>query len=237
VRRIGGWLVAYEAGHGGAAARALPVSVDRYRAQGDPGPIWLWPAGAADFAYTVRIALSLGRREPAEQAVAAAERRAKGADDALSSAVALDARGLLEADPAVIASALELFGGSRRSLVRANAHEDLGRLATDGGRVNVARKHLEAALALYVASGAEHDPARVRARLRELGVGKLHGDPHEDVGLERWRELSPMELKVTRLVAEGATNREVAERLFVSPHTVSTHLQNTFAKVGGSFAG
>jgi DNA-binding CsgD family transcriptional regulator len=37
---------------------------------------------------------------------------------------------------------------------------------------------------------------------------------------------------VVRLVAEGGTNRQVAEQLFVSPHTVNTHLRNAFTKLG-----
>jgi DNA-binding CsgD family transcriptional regulator len=37
---------------------------------------------------------------------------------------------------------------------------------------------------------------------------------------------------VARLVAEGLTNREAAERLFVSPHTVNSHLRHVFAKLG-----
>jgi DNA-binding CsgD family transcriptional regulator len=37
---------------------------------------------------------------------------------------------------------------------------------------------------------------------------------------------------VVRLVSEGGTNRQVAERLFLSPHTVNTHLRNAFVKLG-----
>ena len=44
--------------------------------------------------------------------------------------------------------------------------------------------------------------------------------------------MTTSELTVARLVAEGLTNREVAERLFVSPHTVNTHLRHVFSKLG-----
>ena len=37
---------------------------------------------------------------------------------------------------------------------------------------------------------------------------------------------------VTRLVAAGLTNKEVAARLYLSPHTVNTHLRHVFAKLG-----
>jgi DNA-binding CsgD family transcriptional regulator len=42
--------------------------------------------------------------------------------------------------------------------------------------------------------------------------------------------MTDSELTVARLVAQGMTNREVAERLFVSPHTVNGHLRQVFAK-------
>jgi DNA-binding CsgD family transcriptional regulator len=43
--------------------------------------------------------------------------------------------------------------------------------------------------------------------------------------------LPSRELAVAQLVANGLTNREIAERLFVSPHTVNTHLRHVFAKL------
>jgi DNA-binding CsgD family transcriptional regulator len=39
-------------------------------------------------------------------------------------------------------------------------------------------------------------------------------------------------LRVVRLVANGLTNRQVAARLFVSPHTVDSHLRHSFSKLG-----
>jgi DNA-binding CsgD family transcriptional regulator len=47
-----------------------------------------------------------------------------------------------------------------------------------------------------------------------------------------WAALTESELTVVRLVADGLTNREVAERLYVSPHTVSGHLRHAFEKLG-----
>ena len=47
-----------------------------------------------------------------------------------------------------------------------------------------------------------------------------------------WAGMTDSELAVARLVAQGLSNREAAERLFVSPHTVSSHLRHVFAKLG-----
>jgi predicted ATPase/DNA-binding CsgD family transcriptional regulator len=47
-----------------------------------------------------------------------------------------------------------------------------------------------------------------------------------------WAALSPTEEKVAALVAEGLTNAQVGERLFISRHTVDTHLRHIFAKLG-----
>jgi DNA-binding CsgD family transcriptional regulator len=46
-----------------------------------------------------------------------------------------------------------------------------------------------------------------------------------------WAAMTKSELAVAELVADGLTNREIAERLFVSPHTVNTHLRHVFAKL------
>ncbi|GHE49705.1 hypothetical protein GCM10018785_19030 [Streptomyces longispororuber] len=46
-----------------------------------------------------------------------------------------------------------------------------------------------------------------------------------------WHSLTRAELRVARLVAIGLSNRAVAERLVVSPHTVDTHLRHVYAKL------
>jgi DNA-binding CsgD family transcriptional regulator len=47
-----------------------------------------------------------------------------------------------------------------------------------------------------------------------------------------WPELTASELAVARLVARGATNREAADQLHLSPYTVSSHLRHMFDKLG-----
>jgi DNA-binding CsgD family transcriptional regulator len=70
----------------------------------------------------------------------------------------------------------------------------------------------------------------VRSRLRDHGVRRrLVARERDGNG---WAAMTDSELAVAKLVASGLTNREVAEQLFVSPHTVSSHLRSVFAKLG-----
>ncbi len=66
--------------------------------------------------------------------------------------------------------------------------------------------------------------------MRELGVRRRLITAEPDTN--GWAALTAAELAVARLAAEGLTNREVADRLFVSPHTVNSHLRHVFAKLG-----
>jgi DNA-binding CsgD family transcriptional regulator len=82
-----------------------------------------------------------------------------------------------------------------------------------------------------------HEAAGVRVRHGVPPVDVVsEPDEHEEPSLARpsegWESLTESELRVARLVAEGAKNREAAARLFLSPHTVSTHLRHCFAKLG-----
>ena len=47
-----------------------------------------------------------------------------------------------------------------------------------------------------------------------------------------WASLTPAERRIARLVAEGLTNREIAARLSLSPHTIDYHLKHVFSKLG-----
>ena len=88
---------------------------------------------------------------------------------------------------------------------------------------------LETALASYAGAGAERDAARVRSLLRARGVRPAASGPRS---APAWPELTESEFGVVSLVARGATNREVAEHLYLSPYTVNSHLRHVFTKLG-----
>ena len=52
--------------------------------------------------------------------------------------------------------------------------------------------------------------------------------------LEPWHPLTVREYEVARKIAEGLTNAAIAEELFVSPKTVSAHVEHILAKLGAS---
>jgi DNA-binding CsgD family transcriptional regulator len=95
-------------------------------------------------------------------------------------------------------------------------------------RPGAAREHLHGALETFQQVGAALWVERARAELRASGEAVARaaasGGPEE--------LLTAQQFRIARLVSEGATNREVAARLFLSPRTIDHHLRNVFVKLG-----
>jgi DNA-binding CsgD family transcriptional regulator len=225
-QRHGAWLLALQ-----AMADGNPGQAGQWVLGPEGGILPLHPIDVTDEPHLVRIGLACGNAALAADGVALAELRAQRSPQVNSvAASAAHARGLLHQDTADLATAVQLFGASPRPLALASALEDLG---TNSLRQHARADGVEAlgrALDLYTNAGASWDARRVRARLRELGVRR------RVVAVARptrgWDALTESELTVVRLVSEGLTNRETAERLFVSPHTVNSHLRHAFTKLG-----
>jgi DNA-binding CsgD family transcriptional regulator len=229
VRRQGAWLLALQAmatGDPTVAHAALCALGEDQRTAILP----LFPADVTDEPQLVRIALAAGDDELAEAATAQAERRAQlNSQVATIVATAAHARGLLTSNVDDLQRAVHLYTTGPRRLARASALEDLAVAHAGGGAIDAAIEALDGALVLYAEAGASWDSGRVRSRLRAHGIRRrLAARERADTG---WDAMTDSELTVARLVAQGLTNREVAERQFVSPHTVSSHLRSIFAKL------
>jgi DNA-binding CsgD family transcriptional regulator len=227
--RQAAWLLALQAlatGDPRAAHASLCVLGEDQRTAILP----LFPVDVTDEIPLARIALAAGDDELAEVAAAQADRRAqRNPRVATIVATAAHVRGLLTSNIDELERAADLFATGPRPLARAYALEDLGVARADAGAVDAAIQAFDGALAVYAEAGAAWDAGRVRGRLRDHGV-RRRLVPRERA--ERgWASMTDSELAVARRVAQGLTNREVAEQLFVSPHTVSSHLRSIFAKL------
>lgn len=74
----------------------------------------------------------------------------------------------------------------------------------------------------------DSDARDVAQAVRRIGLGLSVFEPQDDFTLAG---LTDREREVLGLVAQGATNREIAERLFLSPHTVKEHTSSVYRKL------
>jgi DNA-binding CsgD family transcriptional regulator len=95
-------------------------------------------------------------------------------------------------------------------------------------RINDAKPVLTQALATFRRLGARSWAQRAQAELRAAGV-TVAGPAGEPDAL---RELTPQQRQIVRLASAGLTDREIGDRLFLSPRTVSSHLYRSYPKLG-----
>jgi DNA-binding CsgD family transcriptional regulator len=189
---------------------------------------WLLLADPAAAPWLVRLALTAGDRARAAKAGAVADhlRRVNSAFPVVAAGCA-HAVGLLGGDVDLLRLAAETQTDLWSS---ASAAEDLGVLYADQGRIPDAIACLERARDGYEQYGAARDTARVRQRLRGLGVARrpFRGAERPLAGLA---SLTETERGIADLVAQGLTNRRIADQLFISAHTVAFHLRQIFRKL------
>ncbi len=140
----------------------------------------------------------------------------------------LSARGTLLEDGAEdsLREAVEVLERSPARLERARANAALGSWLRRERRPSDARDPLRQALELAEACGAEALAADVRTELRASGARPRTS------ALSGVESLTASERRVASLAADGQTNRDIAQELFVTPKTVEVHLSNTYRKLG-----
>jgi DNA-binding CsgD family transcriptional regulator len=214
-----------EARHGSAGA--LGVVRQLYAdLEARPGLLAGDPALAA---WLARTALAGGDRDLAAQAAHAAQALADAQPGILALvAAAAHSRGLVHRDPVRLAQAA---AQQPDPWARASAAEDLGVLQRNLGERDQAIGLLKEALGGYRQTNADRDQARIRGRLRKLGVRSRYWATPAPRPVTGWDSLTGTEQAVARLVAEGLNNSQVAARMYISTHTVAHHLRQAFRKL------
>jgi DNA-binding CsgD family transcriptional regulator len=230
IQRHGAWLLALHS----ASLQQPTQAYDWICTFGEdtaPEFLPLFPFEATDDVELVRIAVNARQPQLAKRATQAAQVRAEVNPTVRTlRAVAAHCAGLTERSSDRLLDAVRLYDGTSRPLWQASAFEDLGDALVGEGATTEAVEAYDQSLRAALACGAASDAARVRQRLARLGVRRRVVQPRRPrLG---WEALTESEVGIAELVTAGLSNREIGERLFISPHTVGTHVRHIFQKLG-----
>lgn len=194
-----------------------------------------WARGAELLPPAVEALLACGDRAAAGRLAEDAAQGLTGRDAPAATVGLHLARGLLlrEARPEEAARQFERARAGWAEIGRpydaALAAEHLARALADADPESAAARLARTADA-FTALGATSDAARCQHTLRELGLTRTASPGRRGYG----EGLSPRERQVAELVAQGATNQDVAQALFLSARTVEHHVASILRKLGVS---
>jgi DNA-binding CsgD family transcriptional regulator len=152
--------------------------------------------------------------------------RTWGAPRALGAA--LRAAGLIEGGErglALLEEAVEVLSESPAKLEHAKARTELGAALRRANRRSEAREQLRQGLELATICGAVSLAERAETELLATGARPRR------IALSGVESLTPSERRVAEMAAEGPTNREIAQALFVTQRTVEVHLTSIYRKL------
>jgi DNA-binding CsgD family transcriptional regulator len=125
-------------------------------------------------------------------------------------------------------TALSNPAGDQWPFERAQLRLDYAEWLRRRRRINDAKRVLTEALGTFQRLRARSWARRAEAELRACGVVVADAPAQRDA---LW-ELTPQQRQIVRLASDGLTNREIGDRLFLSPRTVSSHLYRSYPKLG-----
>jgi DNA-binding CsgD family transcriptional regulator len=175
----------------------------------------------------VEAYLRVGRRDDAERVLDTLAEAAASGGGRWATAATARCRGMLADDDQFVEwfrTALDVDDGQPFETARTRLCFG-ERLRRAGQRVQ-AREQLSAALRTFDQCGAHPWAARTAAELQAAGGRRVRRRPGPD------QLLTAQELRVALTVAHGATNRDAAAALFLSPKTIEFHLRNVYRKLG-----
>lgn len=190
------------------------------------------PVGPSHFgtrivADEVEAAVRLGTPERVREAVTLAERWTALSGEAWAAALVARCHGLLHDKEEHFTHALELHRRAPQPYEQARTRLAYGEWLRRRRRKAEARPHLREAHEAFERLGAQPWADRAAAELRASGEATLTRR-RVDPGTA----LTAQELQVVRLAATGATNRDIAAHLLLSPRTIGQHLYKAFPKLG-----
>jgi DNA-binding CsgD family transcriptional regulator len=184
--------------------------------------------GVADLATA---AVHADRRMEGSDVIEHALSRLDGRASARLEQLIARARGIL-ADPANseahFGTALADPAGDQWPFERAQLRLDYAEWLRRRRRINDAKPVLTEALGTFQRLGARSWAQRAQAELRASGVSVADAPAEPDA----LGELTPQQRQIVRLASDGLTDREIGDRLFLSPRTVSSHLYRSYPKLG-----
>jgi DNA-binding CsgD family transcriptional regulator len=119
-------------------------------------------------------------------------------------------------------------GGDQWPFERAQLRLDYAEWLRRRRRINDAKPVLTEALGTFQRLRARSWAQRTEAELRACGVAITSAPANPDA----LGELTPQQRQIVRLASDGLTDREIGDRLFLSPRTVSSHLYRSYPKLG-----
>jgi DNA-binding CsgD family transcriptional regulator len=178
----------------------------------------------------VQLQLTVGDRAAAQQVADAVAEAAEVMGTTSARAAALHCRGLVDGLAEPLLAAAEATRGTALRLEHAGHCVAAGRGLADLGDRRAAIDLLEEGRQVAEVCRMLRTVREAEAALRALGVrrGVRGRRVRPQLG---WDALTPTERQVVRLAAEGLTNPEIGEQLFISRRTVQTHLSHVYAKL------
>jgi DNA-binding CsgD family transcriptional regulator len=187
---------------------------------------WFWPWAA------VELIEAASRTGQAEAAIPAFERLAEStaaSGTAWAAAVENRCRALLSSGPraeGLFRSAIDLLAPTVLRLDLARTRLLFGEWLRRENRPAEARGELRAAHALFTEFGSRSYAERARTELRAAG------ERARQRAAESGSRLTPQEARAAQLAAQGASNADIAARMFIGQSTVEYHLHRVFRKLG-----